>query len=228
MTQKILRKLVKEALGKDLKRRQPKADCHMWREAIFEVLAYLAMARHSDLARVETGDVVVAEDRLTISFHTRKNDRVHRGHSVVLLATEDELCPVSLFKKYLERLSIPGGQPYQGPLLPAFGKKGGIYFPTKTAATIGAIRNVQKKLLERINVDPKLFGCQSGRRGAATDSAEAGIEYSETQKFGGWAKGSLMPEHYDSLGKERAKIKVALVLRVGEVAGKARRKFAKK
>jgi integrase len=181
---------------------------------MFELMAYLAMVRHSDLSHVETSDIEVQEGRLVIKFHTRKNDRNHRGHSVILLASEDEFCPVRLYAKYIRRLSAAGGKPFQGPLLPSFGKKKGVYFPTKSAASIGAIRAVQKKMLESINVDPKLFGCHSGRRGGATDSAEAGIEYEDTAEAGGWAKGSLMPAHYDSLGKERSRIKVALVVRL--------------
>jgi integrase len=225
MTQKILIKYIKEALGKDVKGSVLSAECHKWRAAIFELFAYLAMARHSDLAHVETSDVEVFEDRLIVKFHTRKNNRGHKGHSVILLASEDELCPVKLYRKYIRRLSEARGEEYHGFILPSFGKKKGVYFPTKTAASISTIRAVQKKLLVKINIDPKLFGCHSGRRGGATDSAEAGIEYSETAEAGGWAKGSLMPEHYDTMGKERTKIKVALVLRLTQ---KEKRKSKKK
>jgi hypothetical protein len=175
MTQKILRKLVLKALGADVRSDRLKAPCHMWRGAMFELIAYLAMVRHADLAHVETKDIEICDERMVITFHTRKNDRGHRGHSVILLATQEGLCPVKLYRKYLRRLSEAVGHAYHGPLLPSFGKKKGCYFPTNTAAGISTIRSVQKKILISINVDPKLFGCHSGRGGGATVSAEAGI-----------------------------------------------------
>jgi acyl-CoA thioesterase FadM len=121
MTQNILEKFVRKALGKDIHKDALKAECHMWRAAIFELIAYLAMARHSDLAQVETGDIEVEDDRMTINFHTRKNDRVHKGHSVFFLATGDDLCPVALYRKYIKRLSDASGGVYweeKGRVLP--------------------------------------------------------------------------------------------------------------
>jgi hypothetical protein len=159
-------------------------------------------------------DIEVYEDRLVLNFSTRKNDVNHKGHSVVLLATYNDLCPVNLYAKYIDRLSAARGRPYEGPLLPAFGKKSKQYFPQNSVAGYATMRNVQQKLLISINMDPTKFGLHSGRRGAATDSASAGNDESETCEFGGWCKDSTMPAHYDDLRRMKAKIKVALMLRL--------------
>jgi hypothetical protein len=84
------------------------------------------------------------------------------------------------------------------------------------------MRAIQKKVLISINLDPTKFGLHSGKRGSATDSASAGNDESETCLFGGWKKDSQMPAHYDDLRKMKAKIKVALSLRLK--LGQKRRK----
>jgi hypothetical protein len=214
MTKRILETIVRKCVGSDLYRLTPVAPLNLWRECIFETFAYLAMARFSDLARLETSDIEVYEDKLILHFSTRKNDQIHKGHSVILLATYNDLCPVFLYNKYVDRLSIARGKRYEGPLLPAFGKKSKVYFPVGTVAGYSTMRECQKKVLVSINLDPTKFGLHSGRRGAATDSAAAGNDESETCEFGGWNKDSQMPAHYDDLRKMKAKLKVALTLRL--------------
>jgi len=172
------------------------------------------MARFSDLSRVTTNDITVLEDRLIISFNTRKNDQSHKGHTVHLLASFDSFCPVSLYKRYLSFLSSPD-KPYSGFILPSFTKKKGSFSPSpSTPSSYSAMRYTQRRLLSSIGLDPDLFGLHSGRRGAATDSAAAGNDYSETCIFGGWSKNSSMPEHYDSFRLLVARLKVAKSLRL--------------
>jgi hypothetical protein len=164
MTKKILESFIRKAVGTDVRTQTLKAELHRWRAAMFEMMAYLAMARYSDLARPETADVQTRTDRLILSFNTRKNDQVHRGHEVMILATGGELCPVKLYQKYLARLSAAAEKEFHGPILPSFSKKKGIYSPTRGAASWWTIRAVQKKMLISINIDPRFFGCHSGRR----------------------------------------------------------------
>jgi integrase len=215
MTKTILENFIRKAVGTDLKTTVLKAELHRWRAAMFEMLAYLAMARHSDLARLEMTDVEIREDRLVLSFNTRKNDQGHRGHNVMILATNDELCPVALFRKYQSRLSSSLGKAFYGPVIPSFSKKKGVYSPTMSAASWWTVRAIQKKMLVSNNIDPRFFGCHSGRRGGCTDSAGAGIAYAEIADFAGWTKDSLMPAHYDEMGRDRGRVKAAMSLKLG-------------
>jgi integrase len=217
MTQSILAKFVEKCLGADLRRARPKSALgHMWRACIFELCAYLGMARFSDLIRLNVDDVTITKEKVTIFFLTRKNDQRHAGHTVELLATGGCFCPVKIISRYFLFLRASYGKEYRGAFLPSFKKdKQGKFVPMPgSAASYSAMRNVQKMVLKSIGLDPGRYGLHSGRRGAATDSAAAGNDASETCIFGGWVKGSSMPELYDAMRKEVASLKVAKALKL--------------
>jgi hypothetical protein len=216
MTQKILAKIVDKCLGADMRRSTSmETQGHMWRACMFELSAYLGMARFSDLIRLNMADIAVSDEKVELFFRVRKNDQTKKGHSVELLATGSSYCPVKLFRKYIRFLTMSYGKEYCGAFLPAFKKgKDKKFRPMPgSPASYSAMRNVQKTILASLGLNPTLYGLHSGRRGAATDSAAAGNDPSETCIFGGWAKGSLMPELYDAMKKEVAKMKVARALK---------------
>lgn len=148
----------------------------MWRACNFELLAYLAMVRYSDLARIKMTDIQVGEDRLVVNFSLRKNDQTKQGHSVYILGTGGTYCPVRLFLFYQRILSDAYGRQYDGPVLPAIGKRNNIYFPDGNTASYSALRKIQKQVLMSINLQPSQFGLHSGRRRRATKSGQDGMQ----------------------------------------------------
>lgn len=214
MSDQILLKILTKVLGITNDHSIPRAELHLWRACMFELLAYLAMARYSDLARTTMKDVDVRNDRLLINFSIRKNDQTHKGHSVLILATKDRFCPVLLFQHYRQTLSNALGSPYDGPLLPTIASRNKTYFPTQRTVSYAALRKVQKQVLLLVKIDPTKFGLHSGRRGGATKSGDCGDTESDTCEFGGWSKGSLMPSHYNENKSMSSKFKVAMSLRL--------------
>jgi hypothetical protein len=188
-----------------------------FREAIFELSAFLGMCRFSDLVRVQWKDISISSEVVVIKFFTRKNDQVHTGHSVNLLYTGGSFCPVSLFRRFKLALSAALGSiyPQTGFLLPKIERFGGNYRPSiKLAVSRSGMRQVQKNVMEKCQIDFRLFGLHSSKNGGATLAAFAKHPLAERTAFGGCVKGSLMADQYDQTLMARACEEIGMTLRI--------------
>ena len=152
-----------------------------------------------------------------LTFLTRKNDQSHRGHTVYLLYTGGNFCPVLLLKQYQLRLSSALGTryPVSGALLPHFARKGGKYIPISTKnVSYDAMRKTQISVMKSLNIDYKKFGLQSARRGSATNAASSGHSKPARTAFAGWAEKSDMADHYDELSEHREALSIGLSLKL--------------
>jgi integrase len=189
-----------------------------FREAIFEITAFLGMCRFSDLVRVKWQDISISSEFVIIQFNTRKNDQVHRGNLVKLLYTGGSFCPVALFTRYRLVLSAVLGDifPTSGYLLPRVDRLRGCYRPSTLAAVSrSGMRQVQKNVMSKCGIDFKLFGLHSSKNGGATLAAsEKRHTLAERTAFGGWAKNSLMADHYDQALMARACEEIGITLMI--------------
>jgi integrase len=204
MSKRVLGKLIRKALGDSLLPvGTQEKDLSMWRAAWFESTAFSTLSRFSDLQRLKRKDISVTNNMVTLRFDSRKNDNNHKGHFSYLFATGGELCPVRLTRRYLQLLP----KDEETFLLPALTKNTVL----ATAATFGACRKRQIKLLKAIGEDPTIYGLHSGRVGGAVHLANAGVSFNLIGAMGGWALGSLMPQHYARQAEEyRAKLAALL------------------
>jgi integrase len=216
LTKDLIKKIVNvcvEAAGPD-----ERARLDRFREAIFEVAAFLGMCRFSDLVRVKWEDVHINPEFVLINFKTRKNDQFHVGHSVKLLYTGGEFCPVALFSRYKELLKKESGgvYPKTGFLLPKIERSRGRYRPVATCAVSrSGMRAVQKNVMTKCGIDFQLFGLHSGKNGGATLAAFVKRHsLAERTAFGGWARNSLMADQYDQTLMARACEEIGMTLRI--------------
>jgi integrase len=195
MSKRVLKKLVRKALKDSLLPVGKKEkDLSLWRAAWLESTAFATLSRFSDLQRLKRKDIVVKDNMVIIKFDSRKNDSTHKGHWSYLFAVGGEFCPVRLTRKYLRML--PDDE--EGFLLPAL-KNGEVL---RSAATYGACRKRQIELWKASGEDPTIYGLHSGRVGGAVHLANAGVSFDLIGAMGGWALGSLMPQHYARQAEE--------------------------
>jgi hypothetical protein len=165
---------------------------------------------------VKWEDISISEEVVEIQFFTRKNDTAHAGHQVRLLYTGGEFCPVALFTRYKRLLDNAFGEAYTGFLLPVVERLRGLYRPScsKPVSRAG-MRSVQKMVMRKCNIDFTLFGLHSGKNGGATLAAFVKRHtLAERTAFGGWAKHSLMADHYDQTLMARACEEIGLTLAI--------------
>jgi integrase len=179
----------------------------LWRAAIFETFAFLGMARLDDLLNVNMGNISFSRTHVTVFCPKRKNDSLNRGHSLLFEITGTVFCPKKLLDKYIKRLSGRGPL-YRGALLPFLDQEKVL----GRSATYAQIRNVQYSVLGALKLDPKLFGCHSGRRGSCKESKKAGLTERQVQIAGGWSENSSTPEIYDDNHEHSAKFAVSASL----------------
>jgi integrase len=216
LTKVLIKKIVDTCVGEAGPDEQSRLD--FFREAIFEVSAFLGMCRFSDLVRVKWEDVHINSEFVVINFKTRKNDQVHKGHSVKLLYTGGRYCPVALFSRFRERLgrAVGGNYPKGGFLLPKIEKLRGQYRPVAgKAVSRSGMRAVQKNVMMKSGIDFRIFGLHSGKNGGATLAAFVKRHtLAERTAYGGWSKHSLMADHYDQTLMARACEEIGMTLRI--------------
>jgi integrase len=205
MTKEILKQILRHCISTDLYSSAPTQPLSLWREAMFELCAFLGMARLDDLLHVKIADITFSESHMTIFCPTRKNDSLNRGHSLLFKITNEVFCPKRVFKLYLERLSSDTTR-YAGPLLP-FLKKEEII--AQKVATYPQMRNTQYSVLAALGLDPKLYGCHSSRRGSCKASKAAGRTEEQVRIAGGWSENSSTPQIYDDNHDHAAKFAVS-------------------
>jgi integrase len=216
MTHELIKKIVDRCVREDRPGESIRLD--RFREAIFEVSAFLGMCRFSDLVRVKWEDITITSDVVLINFITRKNDQTHRGHSVRLLYTGGRYCLVALFNRYKMALSGALGSNYPGSgfLLPKIVRLRGSYRPAVSqAVSRSGMRQIQKNVMNLCGIDFKLFGLHSSKNGGATlAAAEKRHSLAERTAFGGWAKNSQMADHYDQALMARACEEIGITLMI--------------
>jgi hypothetical protein len=212
MTKDILRSIILHCVSTDLYVAEGEVlvqPLSLWREAIFETFAFLGMARLDDLRNVSTSNVSFSATHMTIFCPKRKNDSLNRGHSLLLKLTNLAFCPKRLYTLYVRRLSASLGAPYTGTLLPFLAKRGKREELMRKPASYPQMRNVQYMVLETLKLDPKAFGCHSGRRGLCKNAKLADRSDSEVQIAGWWSENSTTPQIYDDNNDHAAKHAVA-------------------
>jgi integrase len=209
LTKEILMKILRHCASTDLYNVRPSQTLPLWREAIFEYFAFLGMARLDDLLHVEMADISFNGTHMTIFCKKRKNDSLNRGHSLLFKITGELFCPKRMLELYLLRLQAENGdRPYRGFLLP-FLKKGKL---EQRAATYAQMRNTQYAVLAALKLDPKIFGCHSGRRGSCKASKRAGGTDEQVRIAGGWSENSTTPQIYDDDHEHSAKFVICETL----------------
>jgi integrase len=208
MTKDILKSILRHCLSTDLYSTELVRPLPLWREAIFELFSFLGMARLDDLLHVKTSDITLSETHMTIFCATRKNDALNRGHSLVLKVTNAQFCPKRLYLMYVKRLASGPGF-YRGLLLPFMGSRASGEYLMQKEATYPQMRNTQSSVLAALKLDPKLFGCHSGRRGSCKEAKKSGRSAEQVQIAGGWSENSTTPQIYDDNHDHVAKHAVA-------------------
>jgi hypothetical protein len=214
MTKQIIRNIVRFCVKDSVRLTQP---LQFWKEAVFELSAFLGLCRFSDLERLTWDRVSISGEGVTMSFLTRKNDQKHLGHKVFLMATGGEFCPVKIFGQYYKYLSeaFGGNFPSKGFFLPVLDKRGGKYFPSASkAASHSGMRGVQISVMLALGLDWKVFGLHSGKIGGAIEAARANHSKSARNSFGGWGLGSDMADYYDKKLASRSIKAIACTLRI--------------
>jgi site-specific recombinase XerD len=155
-------------------------------------LMMAAFLRESEAADLEDADVWLevhdGVEMLLVLIAKGKTDQGRNGHTIVVGAATamPEACPIALYKRWKARRN-PGAK----------------YLFHQTGSTKKLSHKtpngIMKKLLVRINIDPKPYGSHSCRKGGCTAAAARGINIRVLMRHGRWKSDAIFAYISNSL-----------------------------
>jgi site-specific recombinase XerD len=155
-------------------------------------LMMAAFLRESEAADLEDTDIWLdvqdGVEMLLILIIKGKTDQGRSGHTIVVGAATDILvaCPIALYKRWKARRN-----PNAKYLFHQMNSTKKLSHKTPNG--------IMKKLLERIQVDPKPFGSHSCRKGGCTAASARGINIRILMRHGRWTSDAVFAYICNSL-----------------------------
>lgn len=149
------------------------------RDQAILLVGFLGGFRRSELTRIEVSHLDWQEDGLVILLPRSKTDQTGEGLSRALPRGSKGLCPVLVMKQWLDGAAIS-----EGPVFRPINRWDQVQPTTLKPA---AVNDLLKKYGKVCGFDfvPTLSS-HSLRRGMATSSAQAGANFKDIKKQGGW------------------------------------------
>lgn len=162
------------------------------RDRVLLLLGFYLMARRSELAAVDLGDVVKVPEGLRVFIAKSKTDQAAEGRWVAVpYSSRPDSCPVRVVDRWREHLAGLGVT--DGRLLRAVDRHGNVGGPL----TGKAVNRIVHRLAETAGVpSAETMSAHSLRAGGATSAAESGSKRASIEAQGGWKPGSRVLDTY--------------------------------
>jgi site-specific recombinase XerD len=165
-------------------------------------LMMAAFLRESEAADLEDADVwIEIEDEvemLMVLVSKSKTDLERRGHTIVVGAATNllEACPIALYKRWKVRRNSDAKY---------------LFHQSTSSKKLShkTPNGIMKKLLERIQIDPKPFGSHSCRKGGCTTASARGINIRVLMRHGRWKSDAIFAYISNTL-KEKLSVSQAV------------------
>lgn len=146
------------------------------RDKAILLTGFMGAFRRSELASLEVHDIRFSRLGMRIELRKSKADQQGRGATVSIPRVLDnpDICAVQALEDWLHLSHI-----VEGPVFRGFTRNGE---PRKTAISDKSIALIVKKYVEKIGMDPSLYGAHSLRHGFATSAAQAQVEERDIMK----------------------------------------------
>jgi len=154
------------------------------RDRVILLLGFSAMARRSELAKLDVSDVRFVDEGLEILIRASKTDQAGKGTEVAIpYGSRSAVCPVRAVRAWVVYLADQGIT--EGPLLRGVNRHGQV---GATKMTGQGINHVIKTLAEKAGVDhADEITAHSLRAGGATAAAKKGATASQIAAQGRWS-----------------------------------------
>ena len=182
------------------------------RNVTIYVLCFTGFFRFDDISRVRRSDISFREGFMVIQVQKSKNDQLRRGNEVVISKLSSSACPVSLLKRYLDKLHIPPNS--RDLIFKPISKRKGLckLVSLDKPISYSCIRDGFRRALKNIGVDPCKFGLHSLRSGGATSAANNGVNDRIFQRHGRWKAAEAKNTYVDDSIEQRLTVSKRLGL----------------
>ena len=185
----------------------------LWRTVWRMNILYYTLCRFSEINCLTTSELTFCPspaENIDIFIAKSKTDQNGNGKTVSLYSIADDplICPVSLTKGYLARLSYPSSpKSYVGTLQPRihFDHRQGYQIPLPSSVIgYSSCLEESKALLAKLGIEGR-FGEHSGRRGGATAASTHGGSIQDVQQLGQWKNAACASTYIENSSEQKEK-----------------------
>jgi integrase len=162
------------------------SDTHMLRDLVFCIVAFHGFFRSMELLTLKWQNVTVETNFLKITVGRSKCNK--KPADVMVGASGSQYCPVNVFSRYKETLSIfrPKAEDYVFPRFQRFYKSKELRPNFRHHISYSSMLTSFKSALDSIGLDSSRFGLHSFRRGGTTAAIRHGVAPRLVQRHGRW------------------------------------------
>lgn len=139
------------------------------RDKAILLLGFMGAFRRSEISGIDVEDIIFLPQGMVVTIIHSKTDQTSMGQQVGIPYIEDkDLCAVRAVRDWLQAAGIT-----TGPLFRSILKNGK---PSLHRLSDKSINLIIKRYIERIGLNPDMYGAHSLRHGFATSAALSGVE----------------------------------------------------
>ena len=145
------------------------------RNCLILAIAYCLLLRHDEISHLVLNHFTETNNGFKILIPKSKTDKYRNGSHVLLKKSSSEISPFMLLKRYLQMTNLEIGENHF--LFFPFKKVGNNLINHNRILSYTSFREIVKCSVQKIGLDPSLYGTHSLRSGGATDLAPNISEY---------------------------------------------------
>ena len=152
------------------------------------LLAYAGFFRIEEVLHIKYGDISFHSGYVIINLEVSKTYQLRKGNQVVIAeSSNDDTCPVKIFKRYLSHLeSSPVGPSHYVFRALSKTRSGHTLVSINKPISYSSVRDYFKSTFKDIVPNIALFSTHSLRAGGASAAANAGVADRLFQRHGRW------------------------------------------
>lgn len=156
------------------------------------LLSYAGFLRFNEVVNIRRNYINIEEDHITLFIKESKNDVYKEGSSVAIGKGKSTACPITYLTRYLSAVNLLSDSTKDVFIFRRlrYSKKKLVLSKNENPISYSSSRKELLNYVERIGLDPTLYGWHSFRSGGATAAAKGGVNDRLFKKHGRWRSDS--------------------------------------
>ena len=149
------------------------------------LLSFAGFLHFNELVHLRSCDIRVQEGWMLLHLPRSKTDQLRKGDKLLIARTGNPTCPVAMLECYMRRTQTPWDD-QRFLFRPICRSKGKEVLKATGCISYSCLRDLFKKKLEALGMDPRVYGLHSLRAGGATAAANLGVADRLFKRHGRW------------------------------------------
>ena len=166
------------------------------------LLSFAGFLRFNELIHIRPCDIKVQEGWMSMYLPRSKTDQLRKGDELLIARTGNPTCPVAMLERYMRQTRTPWDD-RRFLFRPICRSKGKEVLKGSGCISYSCLRDLFKKKLIALGVDPGEYGLHSLRAGGATAAANLGVADRLFKRHGRWRSENAKDGYVDDSVEQR-------------------------